>query len=328
MPVIGVVKGNGYGLGLLPYSRFLCENGIEAFAVADYFEALSLAENGFSHVILLTPQSDPEVLVRLINHGVRLTVGSLSGFHIISSLKTERLPLVHLKIDTGFGRFGFSYKNISEIYEAFQFENIKIEALYSHFSSSFEKEYKITRQQNDRFRVVYDHFKEYNIYAHVANSCAALRFPETRYNAVRIGSAFLGRLPIIPPIKLNKIGYLKTTVIDSNIIGKGENIGYGNRFKARQTIKTAIVEVGYKDGFDVRKSEETYRLLDVLKYVYGDIKSYRKKLYLYENQNEVLGRVGMYSTTILNDGRLKANDEIKVSVSPLYIDSRIEREFV
>ena len=279
-------------------------------------------------MILLTPQSEANVLTRLINCGVRITVGSLACIKLISSLKTEKKAVVHLKIDTGFGRFGFNYKNISEIWSAFQFENVKIEALYSHFSSSFEKEYKITKQQNERFQEVCEQFKGFGIYSHIANSCAALRFPKTRHDAVRIGSAFLGRLPVIPPVKLNKIGYLKTTVIDSNIVLKGENVGYGNRFKAKETIKTAVVEVGYKDGFDLYKAEETHGLLDVLKYVYYDIRSFNKKLYLYEEQNRVLGRVGMYATTILNDNELKPNDEVKVSVSPLYIDSQIEREYI
>ena len=328
VPVIGVVKGNGYGLGLVEYSLFLKENGINTFAVANYSEAITLIENGFLNIILLTPQNDPRILEKLINHNVRLTVGNLGGFKLISSLKTEKKAVVHLKIDTGFGRFGFNYKDISEINEAFQFENIQIEAVYSHFSSSFEKEYKITKQQNERFKSVYEQFLKYGIYAHAANSCAALRFSDTRHNAVRIGSAFLGRLPVIPPIKLNKIGYLKTSVIDSNIIEKGENIGYGNRFKAKKTIKTAVVEVGYKDGFDLRKADEPYGLLDVIKYICGDIKSYHKKLYLFENQNEVLGRVGMYSTTILNSQNLKPDDEIKVSVSPIYIDSGIDREYI
>ena len=328
VPVIGVVKGNGYGLGLIPYAFFLKENGVETLAVADYLEALALAENEFSNILLLTPQTDPFILMRLISQNIRLTVGNVENLKIIAALAIQEKAVVHIKIDTGFGRFGFNYKDISEISKAFHFDNVKIEAVYSHFSSSFEKDYKITRQQNERFKAIYNQFKEFGIYAHIANSCAALRFPSTRFDAVRIGSAFLGRLPIIPPIKLHKIGYLKTTVISSSTVNKGENIGYGNRFKAKSTISTAVVEVGYKDGFDIKKAEEPYKLLDVLKYVYNDIKAYHKRLYLYENKNEVLGRVGMYSTTILNKNGLKPNDEIKVSVSPLYVDSQIKREYI
>lgn len=330
-PIIGVVKGDGYGLGLIPYSNILKENGIEFLAVSESNEALTLFENGFSNILLMSPENNVEILNKLIENDIILTVGSLETLDLICKLDTEKKARVHIKIDTGFGRFGFCHKNIDQIASVFECESISIEGIFSHFSCSFEKKYHITKIQNERFKLVLQELKNRGLtinFAHIANSCATLRFSETHHNAVRIGSAFLGRLPVSVPIKLNRIGYLVTNVIDTNTVLKGENIGYGNVYKAKSDIKTATVATGYKDGFGVTKSNDTFRFIDILRYIWGDIKSYTKSQYLYQNKNLILGRVGMYSTTILNDDNLKSNDEVNVSINPLFIDSSINREYI
>jgi alanine racemase len=331
VPIIGVVKGDGYGLGLIPYSTILKENGIDLLAVSESREALALKENGFSDILLMTPENDADILSELIEKEIILTIGSLETLDIICRLKAEKKPKVHIKVDTGFGRFGFSYKNIDDILSAFLCKNIIVDGIFSHFSCSFEKKYKITRLQNERFKAVIKQLSE-NGYIlnriHIANSCGALRFSDTHFNAVRIGSAFLGRLPVLSQIKLNKIGYLKTKVIDTNTILKGENIGYGNVYTAKSNIKTATVAIGYKDGFGVIKSNDTFRFIDILRYIYGNLKSFNKQQYLYKNENLILGRIGMYSTTILNTNCLKPNDEVLVDVNPLFIDSNITREYL
>jgi alanine racemase len=331
VPIIGVVKGDGYGLDLIPYSTILKENGIDFFAVSESIEALKLKENDFSNVLLMSPEHDHNVLKELIENEVILTVGSSEMLDLICLLSNGKNTKIHIKVDTGFGRFGFSYKNIDEIASIFECENIIIDGIFSHFSCSFEKKYNITKLQNDRFTFVLNELSNRGLntnISHIANSCGALNFPDTHHNAVRIGSAFLGRLPISSPIKLNKIGYLKTKVIDTNTVLKGENIGYGNVYKTKTDIQTATIAIGYKDGFGVAKSNDTFRFIDILRYIWGNLKSYNKLQYLYKNENQILGRVGMYSTTILNKNNLKPNDVAFVDINPLFIDSSINREYL
>ncbi len=338
--VIAVVKGDGYGLSLVPYATFLLEQGITHFAVSEASEALALKENEqFFHavVLLMTPQNDEKTVEQLLKKGVTLTVGSLSHLALIEkiAIKNELVANVHLKVDTGFGRFGFSYRNEKELETAFSKhgKTVNITGIFTHYSCSFEPKYKITKQQDERFDRILGILKEQNVslmetvLIHSANSCGALLYPNKNRNGVRIGSAFLGRLPIQTPVKLHRIAYLETKVLDVNDVQKGDNIAYGNVYLAKEDMKTAVIGIGYKDGFFTTKQNDAYRLIDILRYLYTDLRSLGKKTYLYQGKFEILGRVGMYCAIVKNDGSLSPNDIVKVDCNPLLIDSSIRREY-
>lgn len=338
--IIAVVKGDGYGLSLIPYATFLLEQGITHFAVSEASEALRLKnDERFSQatVLLMTPQNHPENVEELLQKGVTLTVGSLSHITLIETVSKEiEMPAsVHIKVDTGFGRFGFSYQNPDEIRAAFQKhgETILVKGIFTHYSCSFEPKYQITKKQDQRFDRILKLLQEDNpqlmaqLMIHSANSCGAFLYPNKKRNAVRIGSAFLGRLPMKAPVKLHRIAYLQTRVLDVNTVKKGENIAYGNTYTAKEDISTAVIGIGYKDGFGTTKLNDAFRLIDILRYIYTDLKSIGKKTYLYRGKYEILGRVGMYCAIVKNDGSLSPNDVVKVDCNPLFIDSSIRREY-
>ena len=338
--VIAVVKGDGYGLSLLPYASFLLEQGITHFAVSEAKEALLLKEDERffnAKVLLMTPQNHPETVKKLMQKGVTFTVGSLTQLNLLETLsqELELIPTVHIKVDTGFGRFGFSYRNPEDIVQAFQSHGtgVLIEGLFTHYSCSFEKSYRLTKTQDERFDAVFKRLNEAypavmeSLLIHSANSCGALLYPNAKRNAVRIGSAFLGRLPMKAPIKLHRLAYLETSVLDVNSLKKGDNVAYGNTYTAKEDLTTAVIGIGYKDGFGTTKLNDAFRFIDILRYTYSDLRSFGKKTYLYQGKYEILGRVGMYCAIVKNDGTLHPNDRVKVDCNPLFIDSSIPREY-
>ena len=115
--IIAVVKGDGYGLSLVPYASFLLGKGITHFAVSEANEALKLKETESflnAAVLLMTPQNNKKTVEQLLQKGVTLTVGSMAHLDLIEQISKEKelVASVHIKVDTGFGRFGFSYRKI------------------------------------------------------------------------------------------------------------------------------------------------------------------------------------------------------------------------
>ena len=239
--LIGVVKGNGYGLGLIEYSKFLIDNGITTLAVATVEEAAELREFGVKEdVLMMSSTGLKEDLKKLINNDIIITIGSKECADIVKELskQTDKKIRAHIKIDTGFGRYGFLYKDIKTIIDTInELSNVQIEGIYSHFSLAYYKNDKWTMEQFNRFISVIEALKlnDINIETfHICNSPAFLNYPNMHLNGARIGSAFLGRVASENNVGLKKIGQLKTSITEIKTVPKGYNIGYLNSYKTKK----------------------------------------------------------------------------------------------
>lgn len=338
--LIAVIKGNGYGLGLVEYAQFLVDNGIDFLAVATVEEAIKLRANGIKQdILMMSSTAVEEDIEELIQNDIILTIGSKESGDAVEkkAQQMNKKVRVHIKVDTGFGRYGFIYSQKEEIAKIIKsWKNIQIEGMFSHFSIAFYGNGQETKEQYDRFMQCVEELKKEGIkpkLLHVCNSSAVLRFPEMHLNAVRIGSLLLGRLSIPNKWGFKRVGYLKSNVAEIKILPSGYNIGYSNSFKTKKETKIAIVPCGYADGFNVKVDKDMFRFIDKIRYIVRDIKDAFKKQEIYVTINgercKVLGRLGMFHVSVdVTQKTVNINDEVKFEVSPMLVDSNIKREYI
>ena len=336
--IIAVVKSNGYGLDLVKYTEFLIDNGIDFFAVSTVEEALKLRQAGIKEkILMLSSTSIKEDLENLIKNDIIISIGSEESAKIVNEIGKDvnKKIKVHLKIDTGFGRYGFLYTEMNRLVEIIKkLDNIQIDGTYSHFSISFYDD-KYTKLQFERFKECIEILKQNNIETgilHICNSSAFIKFPQMHMDAVRVGSAFLGRLAFPTSLGLKKVGYLKSNVSEIKTLPAGYNIGYSNTYTTKKETRIGIIPVGYIDGINITTDRDMFRPIDKIRYIIRDIKDAFKKQNKYvriNNQScEILGRIGTHHIIAnITNKNIRINDEAIFNINPKYVDSGIRREF-
>lgn len=337
--VIAMVKGNGYGLGIKEFSCLLYENGIRDFSVCLPEEAIAVKEAVLeATVMLLTPVCDIEKAEELIKKGIVLTVSSDESASVLKvvSKKLDETIKYQLAVDTGFGRFGYLYTRPEDAAKAvLSLENCELVGTFSHFSDSFSKKDKNTKAQFNRFMAFVSDLNRRGIdtsLLHISNSSAILKYPQMHLDAVRTGSAFLGRIIGENSLNLNKIAHLESEIIETKTLPKGYNIGYANTYTTKRETKIAVVPVGYMDGFGVIKANDTFRFSDCVRYAVHDMLSVikDKKVYVTVNGKKcpVLGRVSMFNVVIdITDITAYTGDKALFEINPILIDKTIKREY-
>lgn len=339
--IIAVIKGNGYGLGLHELANFLVQKGISYLAVSSVEEAIELAniENINAKILCLESTAVQEELYELLNKDIIITIGSLEAANVLSKLakKENKKVKVHLKIDTGFSRYGFLYNQKEIILKVIK-ENpsFLVEGIFSHFSNAYADNENYTKMQFYRFLSVKEFLEENGINIpiyHIANSSAFLKYDDMFLDAVRIGSAFLGRVIVENKIGLKRIGMLKSNVVEIKELKKGTKIGYSNSYTLKRNSQIAVVPVGYSDGFHVAVKNDTFKFVDRLRILKNSFMNVFKKdginVYIKNLKYPVIGKVGMNHIVVdITDSDVKINDEVRMDISPVLVSSKIRREYI
>jgi len=227
-----VVKANGYGHGAGDVARAALGAGATALCVATVAEGVELRQGEPEvRILIMGPTDDPREIATARDARLELVV---SGGAI-----PEDIP-VHLKLDTGMGRWG-----LAELPEP----PANVVGLMSHLATA-DSDPAFARSQIERFREATEPYA--HLTRHIANSAAALRLPDARFDAARCGIALLGISPFeTDPAEdgLRPALSWRSRLAQVRLLEPGESTGYGRAFVAERPTWIGIVPVGYEDGF-------------------------------------------------------------------------------
>lgn len=328
-PIWAVLKGNGYGIGIIPFAKLLAEHGIKQFCVTELREASALRESGFENepILMLRETVDPAELNQLLDLHVILTVGSVECAAVVNGIAASRADMaeVHLKLDTGMGRYGFQPSEADKMISVYEYmKNIVVSGIYTHFHSAFSND-MATKRQFAAFQAVVSHIQEAGYetgVVHCCNSSAFLRFPEMCCGGVRLGSAFLGRLSFPHNFPLKKIGYMEATIETLRWLPKEQTVGYGATWRAKEPTKAAVISVGWYNGFGADRCNDVFRFRDCARGIFQNLKRmiFRHSIIVTVNGHNcrVLGHIGMVHAVIdVTDIACAVGDRVICQVNPL-----------
>lgn len=259
---IAVIKADAYGHGAVPCAQVAIEEGAAMLAVAALSEAVILREAGIRDIpLLVLGYTDPALTEYLLAYDLIQTVINFdSGLEYAKqAAKTAKKLTVHIKLDTGMTRIGFSTlpqdlkTSAEQIAELKNKESLILEGMFTHLATA-ESDPAYATFQFQSYKRLDRELAERGVdfrYRHVCNSAGMILYPEMQLDLVRPGITQYGSYPsdafkkLLP---LRPVMNLYSRVVQTRDIETGTGVSYGLRWKAPVQSKLAVVPIGYADG--------------------------------------------------------------------------------
>jgi len=258
VPVMGIVKANAYGHGLVPVALHLQAQGVEQLGAAFVEEGIALRQAGITAPILVLGGIFGPQIAQFIAHDLEVTVSSLDKLRQVEAAAQAvgRKAVIHLKIDTGMERIGVhSYSAKPFIEAALASQWCVLKGIYSHLSCADDPASPMTSLQLERFLDACAHIERVGApmpIRHLANSGGVLHFPQTYLDMVRPGILLYGVLP--DPASQNTVAVkpalsLVSQVVYFKVVKAGNPVSYGATWVPEQDTRVVTVPIGYGDGY-------------------------------------------------------------------------------
>ena len=258
VPVMGIVKANAYGHGLVPVARHLEACGVDRLGVAFVEEGIALRRAGIRLPILVLGGIFGPQVADYLRHELEITVSSLDKLRQVEAVAEAlgQRARVHLKIDTGMERIGVhSYSCAGFIEAAAASRWCDIVGVYSHLACADDPGSPMTDRQVERFAEACAHFTRIGApmpLRHLANSGGVLHAPGTWLDLVRPGIILYGVLPdpaSQATLALRPALSLVSREVYFKVVRAGGTVSYGATWAAATDTRIATIPVGYGDGY-------------------------------------------------------------------------------
>lgn len=262
--VMAVVKADAYGHGDVAVAALLDEAGAAWFAVSGFEEAVRLRRTGLTKPILILGYTSPASAPSLAINDITQTVFSAEyAARLAAAAQRAGVTVnVHLKVDTGMGRIGFSAVDdmdgaVAEMAAACRLPGLAVKGIFTHFAaadSAAAADKAYTRAQYERFAEAIHRLEAQGCRVgvrHCCNSAGTCAWPDYHLDLVRPGIILYGENPsadvclpgLCPAMRL------KAVVSMVKEVKAGDAISYGCTFTAKAPMRLATLTIGYADGY-------------------------------------------------------------------------------
>ena len=254
--VVAVVKANAYGHGSLGVCQTFIENGATYLAVASIPEAMQIREVFPDYPLFIFGHTPDFSLPLVVENNITQDIFTLRQAKVLNDLATKvgKKATIHIKVDTGMNRLGFSptKEGADQIMEIFKLPNIYVEGIFSHFTLI---SHEVHQKQFDKFMTFVDGLEARGAvfkYKHIADSVTTVEEPEFNLNMVRVGCHLYGINCLTDrsfPFDVHQAMTFRTRVAFVHPIKKGDGVSYQHMWKAQRDTLIATLPFGYADGY-------------------------------------------------------------------------------
>lgn len=271
--MVAVIKTDGYGHGAVQVASMLeSYDYVWGYAVATLDEAVVLRAAEIQKPILVLGCIFPDQYWEMLKYEIRMNVYTKEMAEAISALAVEKgeQAYVHIKLDTGMARLGFSAEesSIEEIKEIAELPNLVLEGVFTHFAKADEEDKTFTMMQLEKFEWMTQRLEEEGVtfpYVHASNSAGIIDVRRADYNLVRAGIAIYGLYPSEEvdkeKVQLKPALSLKSHIAFVKDIPAGTPVSYGGDFVSEHQMRIATIPIGYGDGYPRSLSDTGYVLI-------------------------------------------------------------------
>lgn len=263
--IMAMVKAFSYGSGSFEIANILEFHHIDYLAVAYADEGVELRKAGIKTPIMVM-NPDEQSFDAILKHNLEPEIYNFRSLKLleeatVANIIPDNKPVkVHIKLDTGMHRLGFSEPEIDALIAKLHGMNlIYVQSIFSHLASSEDAtDDDFTREQIERFKIMAEKIRQQSdhpIMLHILNSAGISRFPDAHFDMVRLGISLYGVATSgVDTHQLENVSTLKSTISQIKIIPAGDSIGYNRSWRAREETKIAVIPVGYADGLNRKLS--------------------------------------------------------------------------
>ncbi|MFC4766844.1 alanine racemase [Effusibacillus consociatus] len=269
--IMAAVKADGYGHGAVQVAKRALAAGVTYLAVASVEEAIELRQARILAPILVLGYTPPTAVEHVVRWNLTQTVFQTDVAEALAKTAAAagKSARIHVKVDTGMGRIGVQAEEAAAfISQLSGRDGIEVEGMFSHFATADAADKQYAEGQILRWKTLLGQLEERGMkipLRHIANSAAAIEFPEMAYDMVRIGISLYGLYPSKEvnrsKVDLRQALRLVSQIVHLKILPRGAGVSYGAARIDREQAVIATIPIGYGDGYSRRLSGKAHVLI-------------------------------------------------------------------